>query len=74
MPITEKELRNRFGRKPERIAYKSAGAVRKWMVRRLGDQTFAILKFGKVVHTCTDTGEAYKYIMDCIDIEYPIGA
>ena len=51
----------------DRIAFQSAGAVRKWMVRRLGDETFAVLKFGKVIHTCTDSGEAHKYVQDLRD-------
>jgi hypothetical protein len=39
MPITEQELRNHFGRMPDRIAFKSAGAVplNKWNDNALND-------------------------------------
>lgn len=53
----------------ERLAFRSAGAVRKWMVRRLGDETFAVLKFGKVIHTCTDSNEAHRYVQDCVEMD-----
>jgi hypothetical protein len=61
----------------ERIAFKSAGAVRKWGVRRLvddrrgilGDELFAVLKFGKVIYTCADSGEAHRYVQDCVDLD-----
>ncbi len=47
----------------DRINFKSAGAIRKWAIRRIGqDGEWAVLRHNSVVHVCQSQQDAHRYI------------